>query len=211
MPLPKRRVFMVGNGDAFIKMFEPHNIIPVDNMKNADFFQFTGGEDVSPTLYGQTMHATTRNNITRDKKEAIVFNIAADMKKPMAGVCRGAQFLNVMCGGDMWQDVDSHAGVQHVIHDDMEECEYLANSTHHQMMEVGEEGVLIAYAGTSKVRSKHISGQPTIMKTIKPKDPEVVWYDKPVDCLCVQFHPEYPGWEKLAERYVNYINLYLFN
>src|SRR3546814_3238996 len=37
------------------------------------------------------------------------FAIARRMHKPMAGICRGGQFLNVMCGGSMIQHVEGHA------------------------------------------------------------------------------------------------------
>jgi hypothetical protein len=74
----------------------------------------------------------------------------------MVGICRGGQFLNVMNGGDMWQDVDGHglAGT-HLAYSMVEELPmpFEVTSTHHQMIRPNEKTarlLLTAYEATRK-------------------------------------------------------------
>ena len=77
-----------------------------------DLVLFTGGEDISPELYGETSPKNMcSSNIVRDKEEITVFEYALKHKVKMAGICRGLQFLTVMCDGGMMHNIGGHAGV----------------------------------------------------------------------------------------------------
>lgn len=82
----------------------------VQSMDNCDLVIFKGGEDVDPSLYGETPHATTYFNRTRDDYEKQIYNAAVKMGKKILGVCRGAQFLSVMNEARLFQDIHSHIG-----------------------------------------------------------------------------------------------------
>ncbi len=74
---------------------------------------FTGGSDVSPELYGHR-NLESGCNKARDEKEVLIFEMAKKHGIPMTGICRGSQFLNVMCGGTMVQHLlASHGGGRH--------------------------------------------------------------------------------------------------
>ena len=71
-----------------------------------DGILFTGGQDVSPSLYG----AEDRTGVVvpspeRDRLETLVFQAVYEAGKPVLGICRGLQFLNAMLGGTLWQDL----------------------------------------------------------------------------------------------------------
>ncbi len=106
---------------------------------------FTGGEDVSPELYGHE-NLQSHSSLSRDKRETLIFEMAHKHEIPMTGICRGSQFLNVMCGGTMVQHLaQSHGGVRHgcVTHEDQE---FEVTSSHHQMMVPGPKGEILAWA-----------------------------------------------------------------
>lgn len=71
-----------------------------------DGFLFTGGEDVSPALYNEeSSPACGPSSPLRDAHETALFELARERDLPMFGICRGLQFLNVMLGGTLYQDI----------------------------------------------------------------------------------------------------------
>ncbi len=71
-----------------------------------DGFLFTGGHDVSPSIYGETPDAECGVPCPqRDSMEKILLKNALDMKKPLLGICRGIQFINASLGGTLYQDI----------------------------------------------------------------------------------------------------------
>lgn len=67
-----------------------------------------GGNDVAPDCYG---HEPTNElgevNPLRDHFEGRLVRLAAQMKMPVLGICRGIQSINAAMGGTLWQDVPS--------------------------------------------------------------------------------------------------------
>lgn len=65
-----------------------------------------GGADVSPLLYGeQPIKEVTFSRISDDRFEAALINAAIAQHKPILGICRGMQMLNVALGGTLYQDI----------------------------------------------------------------------------------------------------------
>ncbi len=65
-----------------------------------------GGGDVNPACYGQDAYGKTEGiDELRDESELILARWALDENKPLFGVCRGVQTLNVAAGGTLIQDV----------------------------------------------------------------------------------------------------------
>ncbi|RKD26743.1 hypothetical protein BEP19_16205 [Ammoniphilus oxalaticus] len=72
----------------------------------------TGGGDIDPFLFGEEPRQQL-GSITpeRDWLEAILIKHFLKAKKPILGICRGAQILNVVAGGGMYQDIyEQHPG-----------------------------------------------------------------------------------------------------
>lgn len=201
----KRKVFVVpafGSGDSQIRMMfhrfrgDIYELVP--DGEDADLFVFCGGSDVNPALYGQSVHETTHYDEMRDEIERSHYLDALERGIPMVGICRGAQFLHVMNGGSLFQNVDGHGGT-HPVHMYGKLLPLDVSSTHHQMMritnDIKDNLMLLAYAHKSKIR-EYMSGendykpyQITNMAT-EWDDPEAVWWGE-TNCLCVQWHPEY--------------------
>ncbi|MFI3319110.1 MAG: gamma-glutamyl-gamma-aminobutyrate hydrolase family protein [Rikenellaceae bacterium] len=71
-------------------------------------FLFTGGHDISPTLYGQ--ESTGKCGAPcheRDELERTIFNYALEHDRPVLGICRGIQLINALLGGTLYQDLPS--------------------------------------------------------------------------------------------------------
>ena len=67
----------------------------------------TGGVDVDPTLYGAESHPEMAGSRPeRDRAEAALVAGALERDLPLLAICRGAQLLNVLRGGDVIQHLD---------------------------------------------------------------------------------------------------------
>lgn len=77
-----------------------------DVLEACDGIALCGGRDIEPALYGQEPHETLgRTEPRRDAFELELINRALDLGKPLLGMCRGIQILNVALGGTLAQDL----------------------------------------------------------------------------------------------------------
>jgi putative glutamine amidotransferase len=65
-----------------------------------------GGNDLAPESYGETpMHPDWTGDRVRDRYEMELVEAFIAAGKPVFGICRGLQLLNVMHGGTLYQDI----------------------------------------------------------------------------------------------------------
>jgi putative glutamine amidotransferase len=65
-----------------------------------------GGADVSPRSYRQEpLRAEWEGDRLRDQYEIELLRAFVASGKPVLGICRGAQLINVAFGGTLWQDI----------------------------------------------------------------------------------------------------------
>ena len=149
---------------------------------------FTGGADVDPKLYNDTSPLEFCScNPARDHIEKMVFNTAKKNGVRMAGICRGIQFLNVMCGGKLMHHIESHAGSLHPITTIHNSKEIVVNSLHHQMILPTSDTIVTAI--TPRKFSKVYIGFGD--KKVDYKGPEIEGAIFPeVESFGVQYHPE---------------------
>ena len=68
----------------------------------------TGGDDVAPARYSESAGPTVvQVDAERDEFEIGLVVEARRRRLPILGICRGAQVLNVACGGSLVQDIPS--------------------------------------------------------------------------------------------------------
>ena len=73
-----------------------------------DGFLFTGGPDVHPFLFGEeTLAGCGGASVKRDRMELALLKLAVEQKKPVMGICRGIQLINIGLGGTIYQDIPS--------------------------------------------------------------------------------------------------------
>jgi putative glutamine amidotransferase len=91
----------------------PVVLAPVDTQEEieavldaVDGLLFTGGQDVDPARFGQTLlNQTVKTEPDRDAFELPLMRGAIARDLPVLAVCRGCQVLNVALGGTLWQDL----------------------------------------------------------------------------------------------------------
>lgn len=182
-------VFLSASDPGLGKMFIEAGYTVSLLRAKADIFVFPGGSDVCPVLYGEKPLPDTDYDLDRDLTEVKLFK-SIPMKAPKIGICRGGQFLNVMSGGSMYQDVNGHTK-SHSIRDTKTNKSVFVTSTHHQMMIPAAHGKILADADESTMRETEMN-KFTREKNNKDaeRDTEAVWYEYN-NTLCFQPHPEY--------------------
>lgn len=71
-----------------------------------DGIYLCGGVDVDPHSYREARHDLCgRSDLDRDRTELMMVRWALADRKPVLGVCRGAQVINVACRGTLYQDL----------------------------------------------------------------------------------------------------------
>lgn len=76
--------------------------------KLCDGFIFSGGPDVDPARYGEApWYALGSVSQLQDCSDFTYFEPFYESGKPLFGICRGCQALNVMMGGTLYQDISS--------------------------------------------------------------------------------------------------------
>ena len=91
---------------------------PADVIASVDGLLLPGGGDVLPSLYGEAAHpAFSAAETGRDDYELELARRALEANLPLLAICRGAQVLNIACGGSLVQHIPDQVGtlVNHVL------------------------------------------------------------------------------------------------
>jgi len=75
-------------------------------LRRLDGLLLAGGDDVAPELYGEEPHPKLATvDGPRDRLELLLVRAAAAEDRPVLGICRGIQVMNVALGGSLVQDI----------------------------------------------------------------------------------------------------------
>lgn len=89
---------------------------PSHSAARCDGLLLSGGGDLHPTLYGQQKVSDSLCiDPVRDKEEQALFEAFYRRRKPIFGICRGMQAINVFLGGTLHQDIPAHSNCCHTI------------------------------------------------------------------------------------------------
>ena len=106
-----------------------------------------GGSDVHPSRFGEEIDGSRNIDLARDAIEFELFKRFLSEKKPILGICRGHQLINIALGGSLHQDIpeaekhiskDGMAQMHYVVSEgdsflrELYGKEYPVNSSHHQ-------------------------------------------------------------------------------
>ena len=191
---PKVFVCYGGQFGLITRMLAEIGFAKAHSVAEADLVVYGGGSDVSPEFYGQhPIQQCGYPDRKRDEAERKVFVEARDLGIPQMGICRGAQFLHVMCGGTLWQHVNNHTR-DHLIFDITSNTMVRTSSTHHQMMKWNNDMTLLACCDDDV--ATYYEDAFEVIDFDKEKDyrpqleVEVCSYEED-KVLCIQGHPEY--------------------
>lgn len=73
--------------------------------KDLDALIIGGGDDISPEHYNGDIEARVKTDPERDRLEIEWIQKALERNIPLMGICRGAQLINVVLGGSLYQDI----------------------------------------------------------------------------------------------------------
>lgn len=135
-------------------MLTLENPYPEDVLKLCDGFLITGGTDIDPTHYNENNDGLSKGiDIRLDKLDELIVKHAYKYKKPLLGICRGHQSINVFLGGSLFQDL----GLLNGTHKSVKENHFIkmnknsfinlentinVNSYHHQAIKTLGEGLV---------------------------------------------------------------------
>ncbi|MFJ2987121.1 gamma-glutamyl-gamma-aminobutyrate hydrolase family protein [Collimonas sp. NPDC087041] len=180
-------------------LVHPSSIRLRDYAKHLDGLVLQGGADVSPQSYAE---AATRpewgGDRVRDMYELELLHEFIEAGKPVLGICRGCQLINVAFGGTLYQDIatDVPTSITHVndeydrLHHAIQfpagsslaalfntgengQTEWVVNSIHHQAVkDLGRDLTVEAISGTDNIV-------------------EAIRYRKAAFVMGLQWHPEF--------------------
>ncbi|WON73927.1 gamma-glutamyl-gamma-aminobutyrate hydrolase family protein [Nitrosospira sp. Is2] len=169
-----------------------------DYVREIDGLVLQGGADVSPVSYGETpVRPEWSGDRVRDLYEMELFWECVVQSKPVLGICRGLQLINVALGGTLYQDIvtenpDAMAHVDADLYDQHrhtvlieensrlaklygDQHQHLVNSIHHQAIKrLGRDSVVEA-----------VSASDGIIEAIRMRGQSYV--------TGFQWHPEFHG------------------
>lgn len=189
-----KKIFIYGDGQKLVNYAQavkacgaaPVISMQLEEAAGADALVLAGGGDLDPALYGQANTGSLQIDRRRDADEIRLVRQFRKSGRPILGICRGIQLLNVAWGGDLIQDIPNsgrHAYNEETgdqIHEiqcaagsflyDLYGGHFSVNSAHHQAC--GACGSGLAY--TARADDGTVEALENAERTI----------------LGVQFHPE---------------------
>ena len=120
---------------------------PEDLALLCDGLVLSGGEDIEPEMFGETiLNDTVVLDTERSEFEIPLIRAFLAEGKPILAICRGSQILSCLLGGDLWQDLAEQKNLCHMDKNLRHELNcaegsllhrlfggrFTVNSTHHQ-------------------------------------------------------------------------------
>ena len=110
---PKKLNFMVQDMARYLNR---EGVLPVlipslasDSLKlfveNMDGIVLQGGDDIAAETFGEEPIGSWKGDRERDLIELEILKYAMEFGKPVFGICRGFQLMNVYFGGTLYQDI----------------------------------------------------------------------------------------------------------
>jgi putative glutamine amidotransferase len=156
-----------------------------------------GGVDVDPAAFGEKPHEKLgRIDPARDAVELQLVKWAVQDRKPVLGLCRGLQVINVALGGTLYQDLESEYP-NAIKHDYFPTYGYSRDHLAHEVSVEAGSRMRQALAGAAvPVNSMHHQGIKTLASSLVASavapDGLIEAAESPNDCFLVgvQWHPE---------------------
>jgi len=176
-----------------------------------DGILFTGGHDVSPSVYGEDQKKTCGQTCpARDQMEKFLLDKCLQDHKPLLGICRGIQFINACLGGTLYQDLPSEykSDVEHHMAPPYDRTAHnvnvLKDTKLAQIIGEGLHGVNSYHHQAVKTLSPRVNimaySEDGLVEAIEVRDQDFA--------VAIQWHPEFsyktdPDSMKLVQAFIN--------
>lgn len=168
---------------------------------SCDGLLLPGGADIDPARYGQTPQPECgKPNALRDAAEFVMLDAFYRTGKPVLGICRGIQVMNVQAGGTLFQDIKGTAACRHM------DFRSRGRSIHRVSVTDGTLLSRIIGSGEHEVNSLHhqaadrIGDGFTAVAVSEDGFVEAIERRDHPFCLGVQWHPEHMSRKSLTQR-----------
>ncbi len=167
-----------------------------DYARELDGLVLMGGSDVAPESYGEAPLAPAwSGDRIRDDYEIALYRAFVAAGKPVLGVCRGAQVINVAQGGTLYQDIASQVpgALSHRNWD-------IYDRNSHATSLVAGSGLSRLYPGVTLIKTNSVHhqaakdlGRELVVEAWSEPDRvvEAIRWTGPSHVFAVQWHPEF--------------------
>ncbi|MDD6202125.1 MAG: gamma-glutamyl-gamma-aminobutyrate hydrolase family protein [Lachnospiraceae bacterium] len=152
--------------ENYCKALQEAGITPVvsgnmEDVSKYDGLLLPGGGDIAPILFHERKNGSRDICISEDIIQLLLFDRFLEQKKPIFGICKGMQLINVALGGSILQDLpargihDYHNGDRYhitralpgsLLHT-LYGTDFVTNSAHHQSLAaIGKNLTVIQYS-----------------------------------------------------------------
>ena len=176
-------------------LIHPSNIRLRDYARHLDGLVLQGGADVSPQSYDEVAtRPEWSGDRARDMYELELLHEFIEAGKPVLGICRGCQLINVAFGGTLYQDIitDVPTAIAHV------NDQY---DSHHHDIRFQPDSMLAKVLGgatAARVNSIHHQAVKDVGRDLKVEAVsgpdnivEAIRYQKAQFVVGLQWHPEF--------------------
>ena len=167
-----------------------------------------GGADIAPPTYGeQPRDPAWAGDSVRDRYEIELFEAFVGKAKPVLGICRGCQLINVAFGGTLYQDIDTQVP-EALDHRDITKYE----RNFHSLKFVPGTGLAKLYPNRTEAMINTIHhqavnklGRGMIVEAVAVPDNivEAIRWRGPSYVLGVQWHPEFMLGPGIGEEHLD--------
>lgn len=190
-------------------------------LEEMDGFIFQGGTDMAPQSYGEEPieNGRWKGDAVRDKYDLKLMDYAVKSKKPILGICRGMQLMNVYFGGTLYQDTSTQRP-DSLVHRDAQVYDKLSHNIRFSEGRILSK--LYSDDATNQVNSVHHQSVKSLGKNLVvlaecPDDHviEAIGYTNEPEgkVMAVQWHPEFSATlgdavidaEKLYDYFLNQV------
>lgn len=182
---------------AFQQVYADLEVVNINKINKYDLIIFSGGEDISPSIYHEDNKYCSTLNSDRDGIELKILDIVRKKRIKILGVCRGHQLIcSYLYGSPLIQDLRIMLGYNH---------------EHNHSLEILSRNSLInkfVYKNP-EVNSLHHQGiKSCLHATSRYKG--IIESTETNESITVQFHPEFMESER-RDEFFNLINKWVGN